>query len=100
MVGRWGLSGRGEVRGDGLEVEDGLDGRGGGGEGDDRGGRSRLLVAGGGGGGEGRGGVKGEGESKGGGFWTSSNVLLAVSGRLRVLPLHDSTLADSTAAAG
>lgn len=83
MVGRWGLSAGGVAGGrGGLEVQKGLDGKGGGRTGGDRSGSSGLSSAGGGGGG--RGGVKGGGESTGSGFCVSVVVQLLVSGRLWV----------------
>lgn len=84
-MGRCGLSAGGGVEGEGLEVEKGLAGRGGGRTEGDRGGRSGLSAAGGGGGG--RGGVRGGGESMGSGCRMSSVGMLLVSGRLCVRPV-------------
>ena len=100
VVGRWGLSAGGGVEGagGGLEVENGLAGRGGGRTRGDRGGRSGVSAAGGGGGG--RGGVRGGGESRVSGLRVFSVVTLPVSGRLWVRPvLPVSTVADSARAA-
>lgn len=80
----------------GVDMEEGLAGRGGGAVWGHRGKGSGVSEVGGGGAGRRKGGVGGKGESRGSGLCRSGRVLLLlVSGRLCVLMLLDSFLVSS-----